>query len=138
MSRIVKKESLAVSLSNEEKNVAIDKLHRMIRDGTLGEDYTIANRDKNRQLRRDYYINDDKIKEVLLGVQLTNLIKVEKSNNGEHPDDIVFVFKKTILLMPRWQENADYQNVNLYIKITWPVKSDGAVMFIISFHEDDI
>lgn len=110
----------------------------MIRDGTLGEDYTIANRDKNRQLRRDYYITDDKIKEVLLELQLSNLIKVEKSNNGAHSDDTVFVFKKMILLMPRWQEEANYQNVNLYIKITWPMEKDGTVMFVISFHEDDI
>ena len=135
---MVKKESLVVLLSNEEKKAVIDKLYRMVRNGRLGEDYTIANRDKNRQIRRDYNINDDKIKEVLLGLQLANLIKVEKSDNGAHPDDIVFIFKKKVLLMPRWKENADYQDVNLYIKITWPKENDGAVMFIISFHEDDI
>ena len=40
--------------------------------------------------------------------------------------------------MPRWQENASYKRVRLYIKITWPDECSGEVMFIISFHEDDI
>ena len=125
-------------LLKEEKIAAIDKIHKMIRNGTLGEDYTIANRDKNRQLRRDYCIDDNKIKEILLGLKYGNLIKVEKSNNEAHLQDVVFVFKKEILLLPRWRENASYKSVKLYIKITWPDECDGEVMFIISFHEDDI
>lgn len=125
-------------LSKEGKIAGIDKIHKMIRDGTFGEDYTIANRDKNRQLRREYCIDDNKIKGILLGLQYSDLIKVEKSNNEAHPEDVVFVFKKEILLMPRWQENASYKSVKLYIKITWPYEYDGEVMFIISFREDDI
>lgn len=138
MNCILKRDDLGSVLSEEDKLVAIGKIHKMIRDGTLGVDYTIANRDKNRQLRKDYIIDDSKIREVLLGLQVNNLIKVEKSNNGAHPDDIVYIFKKLIRLMPRWQEDTDYQNVKVYIKITWPTECEGTMMFIISFHEDNI
>lgn len=138
MSRNFKNGPRTDLLSKEEKIAAIDKIHKMIRDGTLGEDYTIANRDKNRQLRRDYCIDDNKVKGILLGLQYSDLIKVENSNNEAHLKDVVFVFKKEILLMPRWQENASYKSVRLYIKITWPDECGGEVMFVISFHEDDI
>ena len=66
------------------------------------------------------------------------MLDIENSNNDAHLKDVVFVFKKEILLMPRWQENASYKSVRLYIKITWPDECGGEVMFVISFHEDDI
>lgn len=125
-----------VVVSETEKLIILENIHRMVRDGTLGQDYTIANREKNRRLKRDFNIDDAKIREILLELQTDNFIKAEKSDNPEHSDDTVYVFKKTILLMPRWQENADYSNVRLYIKITWPV--ENTMMFVISFHEDNI
>ena len=125
-----------VAMSETETTVILEKIHRMVRDGTMGQDYTIANREKNRRLKRDYNVDDTKIREVLLDLQADNFIKAEKSDNLEHPEDIVYIFKKTILLMPKWQEKADYSNVRLYIKITWPV--ENAMMFVISFHEDNI
>lgn len=72
----------------------------------------------------------------MLDLQADNFVKAEKSDNLGHPEDVVYIFKKTTLLMPKWQENADYLNVRLYIKITWPV--ENTMMFVISFHEDNI
>ena len=125
-----------VVMSELDKATLLENVHRMVRDGTLDQDYTIAKRDKNRWLRRDYNIDDAKIREILLDLQTEDFIKAEKSDKLEYPDDVIYVFKKTTLLMPRWQENADYVNVRLYIKITWP--TDNTMMFIISFHEDNI
>lgn len=125
-----------VVMSESDKAMILENVHRIVRDGTLDQDYTIAKRDKNRWLKRDYNIDDARIREILLDLQVEDFIKAEKSDNLEHPEDVIYVFKKTTLLMPRWQENADYVNVKLYIKITWP--TDNTMMFIISFHEDNI
>jgi len=38
--------------------------------------------------------------------------------------------------MPKWIEDAEYCNVMIYIKITWP--DEQKFMFIISFHQDNI
>lgn len=58
--------------------------------------------------------------------------KSELSTNKDHPNDVVHVFKIQEDLMPRFVENSSYENVCIYVKITWP---DGMKpMFIISFH----
>ena len=131
-------QDLLVNLSDVEKCATVEKIHNLIRDGTFGDDYTIIPRSKNRQLRKDYNIDDDKIKEILLQLQTGDMIKAERSNHELHPNDIVYVFKKNCLLMPRWREEADFTSVVLYIKITWPVENEGTYMLVISFHEDDI
>lgn len=125
-----------VIISGAEKTEILENIHNMVGNGILGLDYTIASRDKNRRLRRDYNITDTKIRQILLDLHADNFIKAGKSDHLDHPDDIVYIFKKKTLLMPRWKENADYVNVQLYIKITWPV--ENTMMFIISFHEDNI
>lgn len=114
----------------------IKRIKRTIQNGRFGTDYTIAKRDKNENLKQDYNLNDKKIIQILMDLEPENFIKTEKSNNSRHPDDIIFVFKKKVLLMPRWIENAEYCHVIIYIKITWPKGKDS--MFIISFHEDNI
>lgn len=113
----------------------IRRIKRTIQNGEFGIDYTISKRDKNEYLKQDYNINDEKIIQILMDLEPENFIKAEKSNNSRHPDDIIFVFKKKVLLMPRWIEHAEYCNVMIYIKITWPEGQDS--MFIISFHEDN-
>lgn len=130
------KSALKVRLSGHDVMKIVMRIQSMVRDGTLGKDYTIAPREKNRRLRRDYNIDDSKIKQIMLDLRSEDFIKAERSDNPVHPEDIVYIFKKRVALMPKWRENADYQQVVLYIKITWPI--DGMMMFIISFHEDNI
>ena len=114
----------------------IQRIRQTIRDGTFGQDYTIADRDKYRGLKRDYIIDDNKIIEILLSLEIDDLQKVEGSTNPHHLEDIVYVFKKTVPLIPRWVEDAHDTDVRIYIKITWPFDKTG--MFIISFHEDNV
>lgn len=117
-------------------NIIAQRLHEVVLEGELGCDYTIdRERDKNRELRRKYCVNDAKIKEILLELNSLHYIKSEPSTNEKHPDDTVHVFKIMKNLMPRFDEMADYVSVCIYIKVTWP---DGKEpMFIISFHEDE-
>ena len=131
-----KKTNLRIVLPKRECVRVVEMIHRIVENGKLGEDYTIVNREKNRRLRREYNVNDAKIRKILLGLQVEDFIKAERSNHPEHEDDVVYIFKKKILLMPRWQENADYASVMLYIKIVLPV--ENTMMLIISFHEDNI
>lgn len=105
-------------------------------NGALGVDYTFAEeRDKNKALRRKYQVNEDKMKEIFLKLKGSHHIKSEPSANTEHPEDVVHIFKICEDLMPRDEEEADYINVCIYIKVTWPDSEDP--MFIISFHEDE-
>lgn len=124
------------TLSESEVPQVLARIHDTVYNKILGIDYTIADRKKNQRLRNDYRMDDAKIKQILLDLQSTDFVKSEGSTNPLHPDDMIYVFKKSVILMPRWQENADYKQVILYIKITWPV--DDELMFIISFHEDNI
>lgn len=125
-------------MSNTESNYnpehIIRRIKETIQNGEFGIDYTISKRDKNEYLKQAYNINDKKIIQILMDLETENFIKKEKSYNLLHPKDIIYVFKKNVLLMPRWIEHAKYCNVMIYIKITWPEEQDS--MFIISFHED--
>ena len=95
----------------------------------------LFNRAKNIALRRKYKVNDAKMKEILLEITEAHYSKSELSTNKDHPNDVVHVFKIQEDLMPRFVENSSYENVCIYVKITWP---DGMKpMFIISFHEDE-
>lgn len=86
-------------------------------------------------LRRKYKVNDAKMKEILLEITEAHYSKSELSTNKDHLNDVVHVFKIQEDLMPRFVENSSYENICIYVKITWP---DGMKpMFIISFHEDE-
>lgn len=110
------------------------RLHDTVAKGEIGIDYTIDwRRDKNAALRRTYKVTDAIVKEILLEIHGSHYVKSEKSDSAEHPDDTVHVFAIRKELMPRFIEHANYVNVDIYIKVTWP---DGEEpMFIISFHE---
>ncbi len=80
-----------------------------------------------------YNINDEKIKEILLALRAADFVSQDMSNNEKHVEDVVCKFIKVYPLMPKWKENADYEEVSLYIKMVKP--QDGQPIFIISFHE---
>lgn len=75
------------------------------------------------------------LKEILLKIDASHYVKSEQSTNADYSDDTVHIFKINEDLMPRFNEESDYVNICIYIKVTWP---DGAdPMFIISFHKDE-
>lgn len=116
--------------------VIAQRLHEVVENGNLGYEYTFdSNRDKNKKLRRDYFVNEAKMKEILLELNETHYQESRPGTNEEHISDTVHIFKINKELMPRYKEEADYVTVSIYIKVTWP---DGEPpMFIISFHEDE-
>lgn len=126
----------SVCIEKAEQSELIERIRDTVRTGILGEDYTIIPRDKNRWLRRDYNITDIRIRQILLDLQMGDFVKAAKSDQPKFAQDIIYVFKKDVSLLPRWQEEADYIVVRLYIKITWP--REDLKMLIISFHEDNI
>lgn len=115
-------------------DIIAQRLHDTVANGEIGVDYTIDwRRDKNVALRRKYKVTDTIIQTILMEIDGSHYVKSEKSDNEEHLDDTVHVFTICKELMPRFIEHANYVNVDLYIKVTWP---DGEEpMFIISFHE---
>lgn len=121
----------------DDIGTVIQKIKSTVLYGAPGRDYTIANRDKYKILKQHYVLTDNKVKQILQDLGNTDFIKKEKSNHAGHLQDTVYIFKKEVLLMPRFQENAEYQKTMIYIKLTWPVTDTEGKMFIISFHEDE-
>ena len=117
-------------------NIIAQRLHDVVQEGELGYDYTFdRKRDKNQLLRRKYGINDNKMKEILLKITGSHYVKSESSINEIHHGDMVHIFKISEKLMPKFDEMAEYTDVMIYIKVTWPAGEEP--MFIISFHEDE-
>ena len=118
-----------------QKESVIEAIHKTVKEGIYGSDYTIAPRLKNKKLREQYNITDTKIKEILLSLNVDDFISQDMSIHDKYTDDIVCKFIKTTTLMPKWKENADYEEVPLYIKMVQP--QIGKPIFIISFHESE-
>lgn len=106
-----------IEQNNNPENI-IRRIKETIQNGTFGIDFTISKREKNEYLKQEYNINDDKIIQIMMDLEPKNFIKKEKSNNLKHPEDMIYVFKKSVLLMPKWVEDAEYCPVMIYIKIT--------------------
>lgn len=123
------------AFSEIQKKSIIENLQKIVQNGVYGKDYTVAPREKNKQLRKDYCVNDAKIKEILLSLRVEDFTSVDDTNHVEHPGDIVCKFKRTYPLLPKWNEDADYEDVTLYIKMVKP--EVGEPLFIISFHKDE-
>lgn len=98
-----------------QKDSVIETIHTIVKEGIYGTDYTIAPRKKNKKLRERYNINDSKIKEILLSLNTNDFISQDMSIHDEHTDDIICKFIKVYSLMPKWKENADYEDVFRHI-----------------------
>lgn len=128
-------------MSNIEKKDHPENIIRRIKEtiqkGKFGIDFTISKREKNEYLKQKYNINDDKIIEIMMDLETKDFIKKEKSNNLMHPEDIIYVFKKSVLLMPKWIEDAEYcilmkyNSMKSHFKegITWQKGVDSSRFF---------
>lgn len=113
----------------------LQQLKQTVIHGKIGLDYTIKPRESYRQLKKEYSINDEKIKSILMDLDESDYIKSESSRNQRHADDVVHIFKKRAELMPKFEQEADYEIVLIYIKFTWTEPEKN--MVIISFHKDN-
>lgn len=110
----------------------LHRIHDIVENGTYGEHYTIMDREKNKALRRKYYVTDSKVRDILRHLEKTDFIESRKSNHEWFPEDTVYIFCESVKLRPRFVEEAEEEIVKLYIKI---VLADDAPMFVISLHE---
>ncbi|MDD3142004.1 MAG: hypothetical protein PHX08_24000 [Lachnospiraceae bacterium] len=124
-----------VDLSDEEIEEKVLRIKQTIQQGRFGCDYTLTHGIKMKRLKENYFIEDSRILEILKDLDLINFIKAEYSDNEKFPDDIMYIFKKHVSLMPKLIENAEMQIVCIYIKITWTQPSE--IMLVMSFHEDE-
>ena len=111
----------------------ITRLKNSINNGTMGRDYVILPRDKNKELTYKYLIDTNKQKEILLSLTTDDYISSETSINKDFPNDIVHIFYKKVNLIPLIDRGISYKKVPIYIKFTWPDQEE--ILLIISFHE---
>ncbi len=111
----------------------VGRLHRSIDSGIYGLDYTIIARDKNESFFRRYCITEDDRIGILKKLTIQNHDGWELSNDPVHPNDVMHFFNYSLKLFPRGIEDADEENVDLYIKITWT--KDNNMLIVISFHD---
>jgi len=112
----------------------LSHLRQTLIKGKNGVDYTVIPRDKNKELREKYFVDDSRTKEILLSLTAEDYICSEESDNEDFPDDIVHIFIKTEKLIQRFADS--FVDVNLYIKFTWP-RQNNKKLLIISFHEEN-
>ncbi|MBE5900186.1 MAG: hypothetical protein E7279_11430 [Lachnospiraceae bacterium] len=112
----------------------LSHLRQTLIKGKNGVDYTVIPRDKNKELRENFFIDDSRTKEILLSLTAEDYICSEESDNEDFPDDIVHIFIKTEKLIQRFADS--FVDVNLYIKFTWP-RQNNKKLLIISFHEEN-
>ena len=58
----------------------------------------------------------------------------EPSDNQQFVGEIMYFFEKTVLLVPRYLEDAKEAEVVLYIKLTW--QSWNGYLVVLSFHQN--
>lgn len=114
----------------------LNKLRQTINNGKYGRDYTVIARDKNNLIREKYFLDDAKIKTILLELTADDYVASEPSDNDEFPNDIVHKFIREVKLLKRYSEDLVPESVKLYIKFTWSASLNGK-MIIISFHEEN-
>ena len=90
-----------------------------VRTAVKEERYQVSSRDKNRELFIDYVFTEDKRKEVW-------------NDHPQHPEEILYIFGKDILLMPRF--GKEEEKISLYIKFN---KWSNSYLIVISFHKQE-
>lgn len=120
--------------SGYEPADVVERLIRCVRDGKYGLDYTIYPTEKNEKLRQKYIVNDKTIKEILLSLTVNEYLGWDYSDNKKYAKEIVYFFHTKKYLIPRYKENANQENISLYIKITWLRKT--SYLIVLSIHEN--
>lgn len=90
------------------------------------------NRQKNLDLFMEYVIDEERAKEILLDLKLTDFSHVLKNEHKGYEYENLYVFGKEIELLKRYEEGIEV--VPLYIKIN--VIEDMYVA-VISFHKQE-
>lgn len=84
----------------------------------------------NVQLFTDYVINEDKAKDIVLGLNVMDFSGILQNEHAGYEHERLYVFGKEVRLLERYGTNI--KNVCLYIKFN---KLKNRFVIIISFHE---
>lgn len=117
-------------LSESEFDLANDFLNRC-KALYKTNDFVIEHRDKNIQFDKEYSLTVDEKKEILNSLLKTDCYKMEKNDNPNYPDAMVYFFKKNCEI----DVFGETKEVELYIKKYIDEKAHYCTVDIISFHE---
>ena len=84
----------------------------------------------NVQLFTDYVINEDKAKDIVLGLNVMDFSGILQNEHAGYEHEQLYVFGKEVRLLERY--GTKIKNVCLYIKFN---KLKNRFVIIISFHE---
>ena len=84
----------------------------------------------NVQLFTDYVINEDKAKDIVLGLNVMDFSGILQNEHAGYEHEQLYVFGKEVRLLERY--GTSIKNVSLYIKFN---KLKNRFVIIISFHE---
>ena len=120
------------SPQGQKVELILNRMIERVKNGKIDRDYTIAKRENYKILKANYYIDERKIKEILISLTVDDYVTSGNNEDEYHSEDFVHIFKKTTKLLPRYSDDYKLVNVELYIKFTW---IDDRFLYFISFHE---
>lgn len=94
--------------------------------------YQISPRQKNQDVYIDYLFTEEDAEKVLLSLTAYDFSDAVQNEHPQHPEEILYIFGKTIRLMPRYGDSEEM--VPLYIKFN---KLVNQYVFVISLHKQE-
>ena len=88
------------------------------------------NRTANMELFLDYIIDESDVRQILLGLEVTDFSKTVQNRKPGMEHEQLYIFGKDVVLLEKFGE--DKKKVSLYIKFN---KLDNQYVIVISFHE---
>lgn len=130
--------------NNSELNFTKEEIEQYLNEFKAeieSENYTIqlgSRREKNKVFIEEYCLNEAKIKDILLSLNLFDFSKKLKndSDNPKYKDEIIYLFGKSRKMCKIYgneneTDDEQYECVEIYIKINKTIDN----VFIISFHK---
>jgi len=87
-------------------------------------------RQANLSLYRDYVIDEEKRKEIILELTVYDFCGVLRNEHNRYPHELLYVFGKDVKLLQRF--GTDEEMVSLYIKFN---KQENQYVIVVSFHK---
>jgi len=88
------------------------------------------NRQDNLDLFMDYVINEEKRKQILLGLTAMDFSEIRHNTHKGYEHELLYIFGKDVKLLRRF--GAGEEQVSLYIKFN---KLESRYVIVISFHK---
>jgi hypothetical protein len=126
---IVLRRNNSVSIQKEDIEQYLFEVKEAVRNDRYRIDRNKKRMD-NVQLFTDYVINEDKAKDIVLGLNVMDFSGILQNEHAGYEHEQLYVFGKEVRLLERY--GTKIKNVCLYIKFN---KLKNRFVIIISFHE---